>query len=286
MAALAALAAPALAQDVSAQKVIYQQVEKNLAACKKVDGNAMTGEVLNAWINSDGNIVKLVATSTGRTEEYYAGPDGKLAYIHLNWGDDDGHRVDERIYLTSSTIAKWLANGEEDTTMSPAEVRESFANFQKNFASYSRDLAPGESAAAPAATPADQPATESATAPAPDAASKSPAADASEAPAPKTFASTGAGGEIHGSTLNVTEGKFLRIDEGDYFHWVMKDAETGDEVSYFIIKPDASVEAVTDNPEKFVGKKCRVTWKESTENLPEAGGKTDVQQILSVTWTK
>ncbi len=84
----------------------------------------------------------------------------------------------------------------------------------------------------------------------------------------------------------MTEGKFLRIDEGDYFHWVMKDSESGEEVDYFILKPDASVEAVTDDPDKFVGKKCRVTWKESTENLPEAGGKTDVQQILSVTWTK
>lgn len=278
MAVLAAMAAPALAQDdVSAQQAIYKQVEKHLAACKKVDGNAMTGEVLNGWINPDGCLVKLVAISTGRTEEYYAGPDGKLAYIHLNWGDDDGHRVDERIYLTPTTIAKWLANGEEDTTMSPQEVRESFANFQKNFASYCRDLAPGESAAAPAATPAEQPDAQPATAPA--------AASASEDSG--TFASAGkGGGEIKGSTLNVTEGKFLRLDEGDYYHWVMKDSESGEEVSYFIIKPDASVEAVVDNPEKYVGKKCRVTWKESTENLPEAGGKQDIEQVLSVTWAK
>lgn len=271
MAVLAAMAAPALAQDdVSTQQAIYKQVEKHLAACKKVDGNAETGEVLNGWINPDGRIVKLAAISTGRTEEYYAGPDGKLAYVHLDWGDDDGHRVDERIYLTPATIAKWFANGEEDTTMSPQEVRESFATFQKNFATYSADLAPGQPAAA---EPAAQPASESA------------ASSATEDASQKTFASAGKG-DIQGATLNVTEGKFLRLDEGDYYHWVMKDAETGEEVSYFIIKPDASVEAVVDNPDKFVGKKCRVTWKESTENLPEAGGKQDIEQVLSVTWSK
>ena len=92
--------------------------------------------------------------------------------------------------------------------------------------------------------------------------------------------------EVKASGQRVTEGKFLRIDEGDYFHWVMKDNATGEEATYFILKPDASVEAVVNDPEKYVGKKCRVTWKESTELLPEAGQKMDVQQILSVDWIK
>jgi hypothetical protein len=27
-----------------------------------------------------------------------------------------------------------------------------------------------------------------------------------------------------------------------------------------------------------------VTWKKSTENIPEAGGKMEIEQILSVEW--
>ena len=79
------------------------------------------------------------------------------------------------------------------------------------------------------------------------------------------------------------EGTFVRIDEGDYFHWVMTDKK-GEEVSYFIMSPDASVDKVIEEPGKFVGKKCRIQWKTSTENIPEAGGKLEIDQILSVEW--
>lgn len=85
------------------------------------------------------------------------------------------------------------------------------------------------------------------------------------------------------ATANQTAGTFLGIEEGDYAHWKMKTAD-GEEVSYFILKPDAAVEKVLENPAKFKGRKCRVSWKESVENIPEAGGKTKIQQILSVEW--
>jgi len=271
-AVLVALAAPALAQDISAQKAIYQKAEKNLASCKKVYGSSEYGDALAGWVDEDGSLIKITANSSGRSEEYYPGPDGKLAYVHLDWGDDD-HRVKESIYFTATAIVKWLANG-ENSDESPEELKESFATFQKNFTTYSHILLPDQAAAPqPASAPPTKPASESAT--------NSATEDASQ----KTFASAGKG-DIQGATLNVTEGKFLRLDEGDYYHWVMKDSESGEEVSYFIIKPEASVEAVVDNPEKYVGKKCRVTWKESTENLPEAGGKQDIEQVLSVTWSK
>ncbi|MBK8038686.1 MAG: hypothetical protein IPK22_16385 [Verrucomicrobiaceae bacterium] len=81
----------------------------------------------------------------------------------------------------------------------------------------------------------------------------------------------------------VVEGTFTGIEQGDYFHWNMT-TKSGEEVSYFIMRPDDSVEKVTENPEKYIGKKCRVTWKKSTENIPEAGGKMEIEQILSVEW--
>jgi hypothetical protein len=85
------------------------------------------------------------------------------------------------------------------------------------------------------------------------------------------------------AATQVAEGTFVRIEEGDYFHWNMK-SKAGEELSFFIMKADASVEKVVENPEAYVGKKCRVTWKTSTENIPEAGGKMKIDQILSVEW--
>lgn len=79
------------------------------------------------------------------------------------------------------------------------------------------------------------------------------------------------------------EGTFARIDEGDYFHWVMK-TPGGEERSFFIIKPDASVDKVVEAPETYVGKKCRITWQAGKQDIPEAGGKIDIEQILSVEW--
>lgn len=84
-------------------------------------------------------------------------------------------------------------------------------------------------------------------------------------------------------TAKIATGTFTGIEEGDYAHWQMRDAK-GKELSFFILRPDASVDKVLENPKKFVGRKCRVKWKQSTENLPEAGGDTQIEQILSVEW--
>ncbi|WP_395751379.1 hypothetical protein [Prosthecobacter sp.] len=81
----------------------------------------------------------------------------------------------------------------------------------------------------------------------------------------------------------ITEGTFTAIEEGDYAHWNMK-TKAGEEASFFILKPDATVSKVIDNPKPYFGRKCRVTWKKSIENIPEAGGKMEIQQILSVEW--
>jgi hypothetical protein len=81
----------------------------------------------------------------------------------------------------------------------------------------------------------------------------------------------------------VVEGTFTGIEQGDYFHWNMT-TKSGETMSFFILRPDDSVEKITENPDSYVGKKCRVTWKKSTENIPEAGGKMEIEQILSVEW--
>lgn len=56
------------------------------------------------------------------------------------------------------------------------------------------------------------------------------------------------------------------------------------EVSYFILSPDASVEKVLASPKRHLHRKCQVQWKTTTENIPEAGGKITVNQVVSVKW--
>jgi hypothetical protein len=87
------------------------------------------------------------------------------------------------------------------------------------------------------------------------------------------------------AAAEVMEGTFLGLEEGDYTHWLMRKAD-GQEVSLFVLRPQASVEKVLEAPAGFVGKRCRVTWKKSIETIPEAGGKMEVEQVLAVEWVK
>ena len=233
-----AVAVSAWAQDVSAQKAVYNSIEKNLNSYKKVKARGPDGAALTGWIDQGDVPVKILAKLKGETDEYYVGPDGKLAFVYREW-DKDGAKVEERLYMDAEGIVKWLSTEKNAPVMHAEDYREMWYALIKSCVEYSKVLAPEKPA-----TPA----------------------------------------EVHAADTRRTEGKFLRIDEGDYFHWVMKDDATGEEATFFILKPDASVEAVVSDPEKFVGRKCRVTWKESTERIPEAGQKMDVQQILSVSW--
>lgn len=92
------------------------------------------------------------------------------------------------------------------------------------------------------------------------------------------------GAQIKGGKQS-TVGTFLRVDEGDYMHWVMK-CTNGEELSLFILDGNDELDAVLAAPDKFVGKSCTVTWTTSTEDIPESGGKMELQKILSLEWKK
>ncbi|MGV3661145.1 MAG: hypothetical protein ACO1TE_13245 [Prosthecobacter sp.] len=92
-----------------------------------------------------------------------------------------------------------------------------------------------------------------------------------------------ASGKPKAAAAQVVEGTFVGVEQGDYAHWNMR-VKGGEDLSLFILRPDATVEKVLEKPEAYAGKKCRITVKKTVENLPEAGGKTEVEQILSVEW--
>jgi hypothetical protein len=81
------------------------------------------------------------------------------------------------------------------------------------------------------------------------------------------------------------EGTFLGIEEGDYSHWHMK-TKDGVERSFFILEATEEMQKALDKPEAFKGKACRVLWKKSFEDIPEAGGKIEIEVLEFVEWVK
>jgi hypothetical protein len=92
-----------------------------------------------------------------------------------------------------------------------------------------------------------------------------------------------AGTKGKAAAAKVVEGTFTGIEEGDYFHWNMT-SKSGEELSFFLLKTNDAIDKVVENPQAYVGKKCRVTWKKSTENIPEAGGKMEIDSVVIVEW--
>lgn len=91
------------------------------------------------------------------------------------------------------------------------------------------------------------------------------------------------GAPASASGTRAVEGQFLGVEEGDYAHWKMRTA-SGDDVSFFLLRPDAALERVLADPQEYEGRRCRATIKQSTEDIPEAGGSMEIEQIVGVEW--
>ena len=83
-----------------------------------------------------------------------------------------------------------------------------------------------------------------------------------------------------GATKGQTDGKFIEIEQGDYAYFRIKTKTEED--SFFILRPDKTVQSFIDNDAKLKGQKVRVFWEERNENIPEAGGKQLVKVVTRV----
>lgn len=83
----------------------------------------------------------------------------------------------------------------------------------------------------------------------------------------------------------TVDGVFVGVEQGDYAHWKIK-TKDGAERSFFVLQADANIEKVLESPKPYEGKSCRVTWKKSMEEIPEAGGKMEIEQLVAVEWLK
>lgn len=78
----------------------------------------------------------------------------------------------------------------------------------------------------------------------------------------------------------VLKGTFAGIDQGDYVHLNVKN-EKG-ELQSFWLTQDKSFTPFVENPKKFQGKKVEVTWHKVTRDIPEAGGKMEIEEATSI----
>lgn len=95
-----------------------------------------------------------------------------------------------------------------------------------------------------------------------------------------TDALGGSSGETDGQAV---EGVFLGIEQGDYAHWKMRDSD-GNDRSFFILQTDAAIERVLADPQEYEGRACRVRWERRNEEIPEAGGRMDLDVLTGVEW--
>jgi len=80
----------------------------------------------------------------------------------------------------------------------------------------------------------------------------------------------------------IAKGTFLGLEQGDYVHFLIH-TQKGDE-SFFINLKSPSIKQVTENPSRFIGKKCTVKYLETKQHFPEGGGEYDVQLLEEVIW--
>lgn len=83
------------------------------------------------------------------------------------------------------------------------------------------------------------------------------------------------------ATKGRTDGTFAGIEQGDYGHFLIKDTK-GKPQSFFVLRPDKSVQSYLENPDKLKGRRVRVHWEERNEHIPEAGGKQRIKVVTKV----
>lgn len=89
-----------------------------------------------------------------------------------------------------------------------------------------------------------------------------------------------------GSTPTVPDdaeeltGTFDGIEQGDYAY--LKLEVDGEERSFIILETDAAIDKLIDDPDSYMGEEITVVWQAGEEDLPEAGGKVEVEKLLTV----
>ena len=78
----------------------------------------------------------------------------------------------------------------------------------------------------------------------------------------------------------LMHGKVAGIEQGDYVHLNFEDDEG--ETHSFFLSNDSSFQQMIEFPEKFTGREATLRWHTVVRDIPENGGKTEIDEAISI----
>jgi hypothetical protein len=80
--------------------------------------------------------------------------------------------------------------------------------------------------------------------------------------------------------IQTTTGTFVSMEWGDYLHFNMKN-DAGEEMSFFVLHTPEDQTSVFEK-EGMEGRRIEAKWKTTMEDIPESGGKMELDQLVEV----
>lgn len=110
---------------------------------------------------------------------------------------------------------------------------------------------------------------------------QSTAAEPSTPPAPVADPVRPSDDAAQTSGLETLIGTYVTTEQGDYMHAVIK-GEDGTEYSFFLANdfPEARVAELSEG--LWDGKRVKVQWRKTERDIPENGGKTEIDELVSI----
>lgn len=84
----------------------------------------------------------------------------------------------------------------------------------------------------------------------------------------------------HAATTELT-GTFQGIEQGDYFHFLLR-TDAGTDESFMILETTPALAEFAEAPPELIGTRVRVKVEDRVERIPEAGGDLAVRVIIDV----
>jgi hypothetical protein len=243
------LLAIAPAQEGESAKVLAE-VNRDLGGYKSLehiyepkDGDEFQ---VKAWL-SEGVLRRIKASQKGDggvlTRDFYYNAEGELKFAHATLADEakDGKPaslVEEKFDFNDGTLFLYIGPDKKPV----AKEDKNFAGMETALTAMSDDLIERiEGSTAYAGVMGE--------------------VDGAKAPAGTIF---GAG---------YSDGTFAGTEQGDCLHLDLKQAD-GSIETYFVLKPDESLEKLIKEGDASKGAKIRVHWTEKMQDIPEAGEAT------------
>ncbi|WP_299459273.1 hypothetical protein [uncultured Microscilla sp.] len=89
----------------------------------------------------------------------------------------------------------------------------------------------------------------------------------------------GEGTKANNTQEAFVEGVFQEIEQGDLFHFIIKDAQSKTH-DFWVFKPDATYQTIEADQAKYKGRKIKVFYKKTKKYIENAGGEIAFEEYV------